>query len=366
MNRTLVFYLSRLMFGRILLVLASFVALLQLFDLLNNAQEIIKTHGEGGGVLLRYSMLRVPQLVAFMLPFATLIGTLLALAKLARQSEVTATRAIGLSFRQIFLLLAPPLAVLAVFHAIVSDQLAPASNRALALWESESSQVIGAFDPPSPETIWTRDSGDMWQVRDVQRRGYELLGVTIYRRDGEGNLLAQVMSPRAEYQDGRWVLSDVATYQVDSAQPDVMPQRQVQAQLVLETSQLTPDNFIDASATPASLPLSELLRLTMNPGLGSFPDYVYAIWVHKRISLPLIVFVMALLAIPVAGGLQRSGGTISAFAIGVALGFAYFVADGITLAMGQSGSIPPWLAAWSPIMVFMCIGIWGLLQLDND
>lgn len=366
MNRTLVLYLSRLLFGRILLVLASFVALLQLFDLLNNAQEIIKTHGEGGGVLLRYSMLRVPQLIAFMLPFATLVGTLLALAKLARQSEVTATRAIGLSFRQIFLLLAPPLLVLAVFHAVVSDQLAPAANRALTLWESESSELIGAFDPPAPETVWTRDSGDMWQVQDVQRRGLELLGVTIYRRDAEGNLLAQVMSPRARYENGRWVLSDVATYEVDSAAPDAMPQRQLQAQLILETSMLTPDNFIDASATPASLPLSELLRLTINPGLGSFPDYVYAMWVHKRISLPLIVFVMALLAIPVAGGLQRSGGTISAFAIGVALGFAYFVAEGITLAMGQSGAIPPWLAAWSPLMVFFCIGGWGLLQLDND
>jgi lipopolysaccharide export system permease protein len=366
MNRTLVLYLSRLLLGRIALVLASFVALLQLFDLLNNAQDIIRMHGEGGAVLLRYTLLRMPQLVAFMLPFATLIGTLLALAKLARQSEVTATRAIGLSFRQIFLLLVPPLLLLAVVHALVSDQAAPAANRALTLWESESSQVIGAFDPPAPQTVWTRDGADMWQVRDVQDRGFELGGVTIYRRDREGNLLAQVMSPRAVYDDGQWVLSDVAIYEVDSAQPDIMPARQSEARLVLPASLLTPDNFIDASATPAGLPMSELLRLTINPGLGSFPDYVYAIWVHKRLALPLTVFVMALLAIPVAGGLQRSGGTISAFAIGVALGFGYFVVDGITLAMGQSGSIPPWLAAWSPILLFSCIGAWGLLQLDND
>ena len=366
MPRTLVLYLSRLLLGRVALVLAAFVALLHLFDLLNNAQEIIKTHGQGSSVLLRYSLLRIPQLVAFMIPFATLIGTLLALAKLARQSEVTATRAIGLSFRQIFLLLAPPLLLLSVIHALVSDQLAPYANRALTLWESESAAVIGAFDPPAPETVWTRDGPDMWQVRDVQNRGRELLGVTLYRRDGEGNLLAQVMSPRAVWENGRWVLSDVSTYFVDSARPEAMPQRGSEPTLILETSMLGPDNFIDASATPGGLPLSELLHLTLNPGLGSFPDYVYAIWVHKRLSLPLIVFVMALLAVPVAGALQRSGGAISAFAAAVAMGFAYFVADGITLAMGQSGSIPPWLAAWSPLLVFFCIGGWWLLQLDND
>ena len=65
---------------------------------------------------------------------------------------------------------------------------------------------------------------------------------------------------------------------------------------------------------------------------------------------------MPLLAATAAFGLARSGQVLLRACIGMALGFAYFVADNFALAMGNLGAYPPWLAAWAPFVLFLLIG----------
>ena len=56
------------------------------------------------------------------------------------------------------------------------------------------------------------------------------------------------------------------------------------------------------------------------------------------------------LCIPLASRFRRGGGLGALFAIGVGLGFLYFVIDGISLTMGELGFVAPWLAAWLPLL----------------
>ena len=76
---------------------------------------------------------------------------------------------------------------------------------------------------------------------------------------------------------------------------------------------------------------------------------------HK-ISSPLSILLMPLLAAIAAFGLARSGHTLIRAVIGMALGFAFFVADNFSLALGNVGAYPPALAAWAPFFLFLLIG----------
>ena len=67
---------------------------------------------------------------------------------------------------------------------------------------------------------------------------------------------------------------------------------------------------------------------------------------HK-ISGPLSTLLMPLLAAVAAFGLARSGQVLLRATVGMALGFAYFVADNFSLAMGNAGAYPPFLSAWA-------------------
>jgi lipopolysaccharide export system permease protein len=47
------------------------------------------------------------------------------------------------------------------------------------------------------------------------------------------------------------------------------------------------------------------------------------------------------------------------------LGFAYFVADNFSIAMGNVGAYPPFLAAWAPFLLFLLVGETVLIRCEE-
>jgi lipopolysaccharide export system permease protein len=87
-------------------------------------------------------------------------------------------------------------------------------------------------------------------------------------------------------------------------------------------------------------------------------------WWHK-VSGPMSSILMPLLGAIAAFGLARSGQLFIRAVIGMALGFAYFVADNFALAMGNIGAYPALLAAWAPFMLFFLIGETVLIRTEE-
>ena len=85
---------------------------------------------------------------------------------------------------------------------------------------------------------------------------------------------------------------------------------------------------------------------------------------HK-ISGPMSSVLMPLLAAVAAFGLARSGQVLFRAVLGMALGFAYFLADNFSLAMGNVGAYPPIIAAWAPFFLFLLIGETVLIRSEE-
>jgi lipopolysaccharide export system permease protein len=106
------------------------------------------------------------------------------------------------------------------------------------------------------------------------------------------------------------------------------------------------------SGDPEEMTLSDLSYFVSNSGFGIRPVWVYETWWHKRLTPFLTTIAMIALCIPLASHFRRGGGIGVLFAVGVALGFLFFVIDGIALSIGELGFVSPWLAAWMPTLVF--------------
>jgi lipopolysaccharide export system permease protein len=130
-----------------------------------------------------------------------------------------------------------------------------------------------------------------------------------------------------------------------------------------------------AGITPAQLTLAkvdpnELDYWTLKQRIGELEsagrptDEARAGLAHK-ISGPLSTLLMPLLAAVAAFGLARSGQVLLRAAVGMALGFAYFVADNFSLAMGNAGAYPPMIAAWAPFFLFLLIGETVLVRTEE-
>lgn len=355
---TLTRYMSRLFLGHLVVVLFGFVALLQAFDLLKNADGVMQRHGESILPLIRYAGLRLPETVSFLLPLGVLMATLLTLTKLVRHNEILALRAAGLSVYRLLPTFAPVAFAIFALHFFMGDQIVPLARQALIQWDAES-RTVPAGGTASDRESWIRSGTTIVRVENVLAKGTELRGITLFIRDDKGNLVEQIDARTARYAAGKWRLFQVRR----SAWPAGQAPQVTQIDEMPWPSDLDPKQLANLSTPPSRLSLLELIDFVTNPGLGEHPRYFYETWLHKRIAMPFASLVMILLAVPVANSLNRGMG--ARFAASMGLGFLFLVTDGVILTLGEAGLFPPALAAWTPVLIFTSIGGTILISVEG-
>src|SRR5262249_12027602 len=156
---------------------------LELLDLLNNSDDIIARHGNHIAALAKYAGLRLPDITSFILPFAVLIAAQLMLAKFARDNDILALKASGLSFYPMLSTLARVALASGPLHFLLSEQLAPRATRALANWDANATDIMGASSNAAPASgstgtpaatpaaaapgVWVRDGNSFIHIGAV-------------------------------------------------------------------------------------------------------------------------------------------------------------------------------------------------------
>jgi lipopolysaccharide export system permease protein len=177
--------------------------------------------------------------------------------------------------------------------------------------------------------------------------------------DRGGGVLQRVIRADHAYPQGRaWRLDNVRIYDAGMNLVRRSPQ-------TTGLDGITPEQLTLAKVDPTELDYWTLEeRIGELERAGRLTDEARAGLAHK-ISGPLSTVLMPLLAAIAAFGLARSGQVLLRACIGMALGFAYFVADNFSLAMGNAGAYPPLIAAWAPFFLFLLIGETVLVRTEE-
>ena len=85
---------------------------------------------------------------------------------------------------------------------------------------------------------------------------------------------------------------------------------------------------------------------------------------HEKIAFPLLAPVSMLLAIPFAF-LVGTRGAVGGVALGVGFGIVYWSMAKLLEAMGGVGQLPPFLAGWSPDIVFFFMGMYFFFKMPT-
>ena len=351
-------YMARLFLTRTAGVLAALVLVLMALDLLGESGDILAYPGNGDAQLWYYVSLRAPQLIARFLPFAVLLGTLVTLATLNQNSEVISMKAAGISAHQILAPLIVASIVVAGLSFWFNDRVVARSTATLTAWADARYGPVPR-DRGIVTNIWVRDGDDLIHVDQASGRGprTRLTGVSYY--DRQGGVLRTITQAREAVLDrGRWRLADLRSFDVAGGKETTERFRTI-------ANAITPDRFTLASVDGDGLSFGALRRAIGDlRGAGRPTGPLETILWHK-ISGPLSAVLMPLLAAVAAFGLARSGQLFVRAVIGMGLGFAYFVADNFSLAMGNLGAYPPLLAAWAPFVLFLLIGETVLVRTEE-
>ena len=86
--------------------------------------------------------------------------------------------------------------------------------------------------------------------------------------------------------------------------------------------------------------------------------------IHRKIAFPMVGLIMTLLGIPFSFVVARRG-ALYGIGISIVVAIVYWAFLGIFEALGNNAILPPFLAAWSPNLLFGAAGFYLLLTLDT-
>ena len=322
-------------------------------------------------------LVKIPEILVFLMPIVLLLALLYALTDLARHHEITAIRAAGVGLWRI----CSP-------HLIVGFLLSLAVFAMNELWVPDGTdkqvQIMnrrqGNRDPLDKNIVTnfvfqnSRD-GHIWQVGriDFGSPACTMTAIKLLYTDGGTNLW--LIAERAEHTNDTWVFYNVDEYDATKAgaQPDPVLQTNVLAKPFFETpGQIKREvkfasrynkRAIDSMDNSMEIPIAEILDyLNLHPhDLSAQKKRLLYTQLYGRLASPWTCLVVVLIAIPFGAASGRRNVFVGV-AGSIVICFVYFVLLKLGLAMGTGGYLPPWVAAWLPNISFGIAGFWMILR----
>jgi lipopolysaccharide export system permease protein len=322
--------------------------------------------------IAEYYVVVLPDFLVLVLPIALLLALLYALTNHARYQEITAIRAAGVSLWRLTL----PyfgvglLASLALFAT--NEFWAPnTDDQAKAIFERHQPPDPHALGPNEHRDVYfenTRD-GRRWRIGTYNTQTGDMNKVGVYPTQRGGSQPWQLAGDQVRYTNGVWTFYGVQVLKeaADTNLPPV-PTLRTNVLVVPEFTE-TPeeinseikiqDSMSLHAAKKADVPIKDLLNyLRLHPQLAPSRRAWLETKLAGRLAAPWTCLVVVMVAIPfgAAGGRRN---VYVGVASSIVICFIYFVLQQLGLALGTSGRMAPWLAAWFPNLSF---GLAGLLM----
>lgn len=323
------------------------------------------------GDIAEYYLMILPEFLVLVLPIALLLALLYALTNHARHQEITAIRAAGVSLWRIAL---PYLGIgfLASLALFAGNELwVPNSDaRAEAILERRQPR-----DPHAPGRNEyqklcfenTRD-GRRWVIGLYNTQTGEMTKVGVYPTEQNSSMAWVLLADRARRVNGIWTFYDVQVFkQGADTNSTLVPLLRTNLLAMPQFTETTEeinseirirDSMTLRAAKKADVPIIDILNyLRLHP----HPSVADRHWLYTklegRLAAPWTCVVVVLIAIPF-GAVGGRRNVYVGVASSIVICFSYFVLLQLGLALGTSGRLPAWLAAWIPNLSFGFAGLW--------
>ncbi len=357
---TFVRYVGRQYAVRFIALLAFFVIVLQMLDLLNQSERIIEPAGAGWHSIVRYCLLRAPEIASQFAPFAALLAVVVTLSMLNISNEITVMRAAGMSVHRVLFPIGAVCGAIAFAHFVFHETIVIESTEKLAYWEANNFQVDLEPDSGTRANVRVAIDNEYVSVGSAAKidGGVYLKDVTISSLSPTGLIEGAIEANAARFADGRWRLFDVRRFDVATLQ------------VVRESgfdwaTSLNPELLFALSLNPDRTALPELWSKIRQLRADGADARAATTSMLARFSKPLATLVMPLLGAIAGFGVRRQGAQLQRAVLGSTLGFSYFVGENMMLALGKLGVAPAMLGAFFPFALFMVVGFSILLAMEN-
>ena len=341
--------------------LTSFVLLTQVFTFFELLSDILRNNIPMSRVAT-YHLFLTPKLIFDYTPISAMVAVLITFAVLAKQNEVTAFKACGVSLYR--LALPVLLASLALSGALFAFDyyVVPDANLIQDGIRNEiKGRAVRSFLRPDRQWIYGKGAR-IFHYKYFDPAEKVMAGVHIYELDTKVfRLRRHIYAERAQWQPGigTWIFQNGWSRNVDK----VSDYQTWQVTTFAELTE-TPEHFLPEEKQYKQLNFHQLADYIGELGQSGFDTIRLRVQYHRKFSVPFFPFILAIIAVPFSFWVGNRG-AMAAIGASFVIAIAYLAVNQLFEQVGNLNQLPPAVAAWSPNVIFLLAGLYAMTRMRS-
>ena len=348
------------------MLLASFVSLALIFNFFELMGDMVR-HSNLSTVL-KYLFFLTPSLIYQLTPPSLLVAVLLTLGVLSKQNEITAFKACGVS---LYRLAAPLLIASAIFSGLLfafNYSYVPAANLIQTRLRNQikDRKVESWLRADRKWTLGNDSRIYYYRYFDTTEKAME--DVNVFDLDPVSfRLEREIVAAKAQWNPAlkTWVFHDGwATSFQGSFSKDYSAFHGPLEPKSFSNLTERPEYFLKEATQDTQMNFIQLRDYIADLARSGFNTVKLQVQLHLKFSVPVLCFVMALIAIPF-GFMVGNRGAMTGIGVSFGIAVSYLALGKFCEKLGDVSLLPPAMAAWAPDVAFALVGLYMFMRMRS-
>lgn len=362
--KTISFYMAKhflITFAAILVVLMGMVILIDSIELIRRTAKFNIPFT----TLLEISSLKMPGLIAPLLPFIVMLGAMVVFIRLSKNQEMIVLRALGVSAWQFL----APVVLSAFMIGVVNITI---FNPLMAAMQTKAERMQEKLSIGGSSPLSFSRSG-LW-LREVTEDNIAYISHAKSLKQSDKDIVLQDFSRIALKNDyileKTWIANEVTLKDgafIIGKGFELMPEQEPKkVENLTFTTGLSFLKIQEAFSEPETMSFWELPGFIKFFDESGFSSHKHRMYFYSLLVSPFflasIIFVSAAFALPKN---TRQGAIFYRITAGIMMGFILYFTSQMTYALGRSDSLPAFLAILAPTLIFLTISVSLILHQED-
>jgi lipopolysaccharide export system permease protein len=338
------------------MALLFFMAIFVVVDLFEKMDTFIDYNATPVSVIQFY-LYGIPYIIVLVLPVAMLLACLLTFGQMARRNELIAMRVSGVDF----LRTVAPVLVLALlfsgFSLAMGELVVPACNKAKEnVLRTDIKKMPAATTTRRANVNYLGAGGRIFLIKLYDSVEKSMREVVI-QEFGSNTLERRIDAARAQWDGTEWVFYDGMIRSFEGGEEHASQF----STLTIPGLKERPEDFSKQEAEPDEMNFVQLLRYVNRVRESGGRIQKYLVELQMKLAFPLTNVIVTLVGVSLSNRVRR--GTLAlGFGLSLLISFTYYGFLKTGQALGHSGALPPFVAAWMGNVFFGGLGIYLLTK----
>ncbi len=327
------------------------------FEKINN---FLEAGGPSFSRTFTYFIFKIPFIIAQVIPVCILLAVLIALGLMNKNNEILALKSSGSSIYY----LVKPIFVIGIFFSLFLFFL---SEVIVPITISKANQIIRrevkkqTVVTSKEKNIWIKSNHLITHIKYYNPAVKSIYGTTLYYFDEGFRLIRRIAAKRGVFKEGKWTLYELMEQELK--EKDKNPYVAFHSKRV-EQLNFLPEDLKQVIKKPEEMSFKELFLYIRKVEEEGYDATIYKVDLFAKLALPFVCAILCILGTGIAIRGNRKESIFVSIAYGIGIAFSYWILHSFCLSIGYGEMLPPFIAAWTANFVFLCFGIFTLVNAE--